>query len=49
MKIHKKHKIKELSLTERRQIENEVVFRKANEQIQNELIKIEKMAKEEDL
>lgn len=35
------------SWSEQRQIENEVVFRKANERIQDGLIKLEKLAKRE--
>ncbi|MBA2279439.1 hypothetical protein H0V99_03315 [Candidatus Saccharibacteria bacterium] len=34
-------------LSERRQIENEVVFRQANERVQKELVGLEKMAAEE--
>ncbi|MES2971013.1 MAG: hypothetical protein V4702_01680 [Patescibacteria group bacterium] len=36
-----------LSPSERRQVENEVVFRRANEKVQNSLDKLEKIAREE--
>lgn len=48
MKKHNSHKSKAPSLSERRQIENEVVFRKANEKIQKGFDNIERLAKEED-
>lgn len=38
---------KQLSVSQRRQVENEVVFRQMNEKVQKSLKKLDKMAKEE--